>query len=247
MTDARRNAMIRLLVLGVLVVAANSWAEGYSPVAERVAKTYGLDAYPHVEAIRYTFNIESPVLHVSRSWIWEPKTGQISYEGTDKDGKPVKVSFVQSELNAESPVVKDRIDWFFVNDNYWFILPFHIYWDSLGADVQEKGMQKLPLGKGSAKLVTVQYPKGGYTPGDTWDLYLGPNNRIIAMVYHRGDPKSTVPGIVTVSWAGYKKAGPLLFSTEHRGTADGKPMHLFFSNVAVKLEGSDKWIDATMK
>ena len=32
-------------------------------------------------------------------------------------------------------------------------LPFHVYWDSPGADVQDKGMQKLPLGKGSAKLL----------------------------------------------------------------------------------------------
>ena len=47
-----------------------------------------------------------------------------------------------------------------------------------------------------------------------------------------------------MTWAGYKKAGPLLFSTEHRGTADGKPLHLFFSNVAVKLVGSDTWINA---
>jgi hypothetical protein len=109
------------------------------------------------------------------------------------------------------------------------------------------GMQKLPLGTGSAKLVTVKYPNGGYTPGDTWDLYVGSDNRIKEMVYHRGAPPSKdhpVPGVVTVTWAGYKKAGPLLFSTEHRGTADGKPMHLFFSNVAVKLVGSDTWINA---
>jgi hypothetical protein len=49
---------------------------------------------------------------------------------------------------------------------------------------------------------------------------------------------------VIATWTGYKKAGPLLISTEHRGTADGKPLHLFFSNVAVKLAGSDKWVDA---
>jgi hypothetical protein len=47
-----------------------------------------------------------------------------------------------------------------------------------------------------------------------------------------------------VTWAGYKKAGPLVFSTEHRGTADGKPLHLFFSNVAVKMAGADTWIKA---
>jgi hypothetical protein len=245
MTHASRIMVIRLLGLGLLIVAATSWAEGPSPVAERIAKAYGLDSYSRVEAIRYTFNLETPALHLSRSWIWQPKTGQISYESKDKDGNPVKVSFVQSEVTADSPVAKERIDWFFVNDNYWLILPFHFYWDSTGAEVHDKGPHKLPLAKGSAKLVTVQYPKGGYTPGDTWDLYVEPDHRIKEMVYHRGDPKSTVPALVTVSWAGYRKAGPLLFSTEHRGTADGKPIHLFFSNVSVKFEGSDKWIDST--
>ncbi len=47
-------------------------------------------------------------------------------------------------------------------------------------------MRKLPLGQGSGKLVTVKYPKGGYTPGDTWDVYVGSDNRIKEFVYHRG-------------------------------------------------------------
>jgi hypothetical protein len=232
------------LVFGVLVLAATSSALTRSPIAEQLGKTYGIDSLGQVEAIRYTFNLKLPGVNVSRSWIWEPKTGKVSYEGKDKGGKPVKVTFVQSKLNGDSAIVKEKIDWFFVNDNYWAVFPFHVYWDSPGADVQEKGMQKLPLGTGSAKLVIVQYPKGGYTPGDTWDLYVGSDDRIEQFVYHRGDPKSPVPGVVIVSWEGYKKAGPLLFSTEHRGTADGKPLHLFFSNVSVKLVGSDTWINA---
>ncbi len=210
MAKLGRLTPIRFLVFGFLILASTSWAQTRSPIAEQIAKAYGLGSYGQVEAIRYTFNIRGAI-SVSRSWVWDPKTGQISYEGVDKDGKPVKV---------------------------------HVYWDSSGANVQDMGMQKLPLGKGSAKLVTVKYPNGGYTPGDTWDLYVGSDNRFKEMVYHRGAPKSPVPALVTVTWEGYKKAGPLIFSTEHRGTADGKPLHLFFSNVAVKLVGSDTWINA---
>jgi hypothetical protein len=245
MEKSRRLTQIGFLVFGVLIVASTSWAQTRSPIAEQIAKAYGLDSYEQVEAIRYTFNIRGPAT-VTRSWVWEPKTGQISYEGKDKDGKPVKVTFVQSKVAADSPIAKDKIDWLFVNDNYWSFLPFHLYWDSSGAKVQDMGMQKLPLAQGSAKLVTVKYPNGGYTPGDTWDLYVGSDNRIEEMVYHRGAPPTDhpVPGLVTVTWAGYKKAGPLLFSTEHRGTADGKPLPLYFSNVAVKLVGSDTWINA---
>jgi hypothetical protein len=46
------------------------------------------------------------------------------------------------------------------------------------------------------------------------------------------------------TWDGYKKAGPLLISTDHHGTADGKPFRLFLSDVSVKVTGSDSWINA---
>jgi hypothetical protein len=59
--------------------------------------------------------------------------------------------------------------------------------------------------------------------------------------HHGGNAK---PSVVIASWAGYKKAGPLLFSTDHRGTADGTPLTLTFTDVAVKLTGSDTWINA---
>jgi hypothetical protein len=202
MAKLGRLTPICFLVFGALVLASTSWAQTRSPIAEQIAKTYGLDSLGQVEAIRYTFNLRG-LRSANRSWVWQPKTGQISYEGKDKDGKPVKVTFVQSKLTGESDIVKNKIDWLFVNDNYWLFLPFHVYWDSTGAHVQDMGMQKLPLGKGSAKLVTVKYPNGGYTPGDTWDLYVGSDNRIKEMVYHRGAPKK--PG----ARCGYSELGGL--------------------------------------
>ena len=161
----------------------------------------------------------------------------------DKEGKPVKITYMRSELSSQPDTVKNEIEPGFVNDNYWLLLPFHIYWDT-SANVTDEGMQKLPMGGGSAEKVVVKYPAeaGGYTPGDTWEVYVGKDNRIEQMVYHRGGPKK--PSLVTAKWAGYKKAGPLLFSTDHPGTADGKPLHLTHSGVAVKLVGSDKWMDA---
>jgi hypothetical protein len=235
---------IRLLVVGVLVLTATSWAQARPPIVEKLAKTYGFDSWDQVEAVRYSFNLEIPGLFkVSRSWEWEPKTGKVTYEGKDKDGKPVKVSYVRSQLSSAPDNVKNEIEPGFVNDNYWFILPFHVYWDT-GATVTDEGMQKLPQGKGSAEKVVVKYPAeaGGYTPGDTWDLYVGKDNRIEQMVYHRGGPKK--PSLVIASWAGYKKAGPLLVSTEHRGSADGKPLQLTHAGVAVRLAGSDQWMEA---
>jgi hypothetical protein len=244
MKSLSRLDVIRLsgVSMLLLILPATSCSPKRPAVAEQLAKTYGLDSFGQIDAIRYTFNIELPGLHVFRSWAWQPKTGQVSYEGKDKDGKPVKVTYVRSQLSSQSDAVKNEIDPSFINDNYWFLLPFHVYWDS-SANVQDKGMQALPLGNGSAALVSVKYPSNvGYTPGDTWDLYVGKDNRIEQMVYHRGGPKK--PSLVTATWEGYKKAGPLLVSTNHRGTADGGSLHLFFSDVAVKLTGSDTWMNA---
>ena len=46
------STTIRFLVLGVLVLAPNSWAQQRPPIFERVAKTYGLDSWDKIEAIR---------------------------------------------------------------------------------------------------------------------------------------------------------------------------------------------------
>lgn len=238
-----RSTSIWGLFFGVLLLAGTSQAQTRPPIAEQLAQTFGLDSFGQIETIRYTFNIQLPGLNISRSWVWEPKTGQVSYEGKDKDGKPVKATYIRSQLDSQPANVKDEIEPAFVNDQYWLVFPFHVYWDS-SADVQDLGMQKLPLGKGTAKRVAVKYPAeaGGYTPGDTWELYVGSDHRVEEMVYRRGGPKK--PSVVTVSWAGYKQGGPLLVSTDHRGTADGKPIRIFFSNVSVKLVGSDTWVDA---
>src|SRR5712691_4436895 len=100
MTNASRVTMFRILAFAVLVLATTSWAQKRPPILEQLAKTYGLDSYGQIEAIRYTWNAQFPGVNVSRSWVWEPKTNKVSYEGKDKDGKPVKVSYLRSRLSS---------------------------------------------------------------------------------------------------------------------------------------------------
>ena len=244
-TQARSETMLnggRLLAFCMLLILpAASGAEQSPPIAEQIAKTYGLDSFGQIEAIRYTWNVESPNGKVSRTWEWSPKTDTVSYEGKDKEGKPVKASYQRSQLGSQSEAIKKQIDPAFANDQYWLLRPFHLLWD--GAAVTDEGMQKLPIGDASAERVVAKYPsEGGYQPGDAWDLYVGADNRIVEIVYHRG--ADNPPKLVMATYADYKKAGPLLVSTEHRGTVDGKPFSISLSDVSVKVTGSDKWIDA---
>jgi hypothetical protein len=249
MTNSSRLNTIRLLAVMAAVAglaATASAAQPLPPVAEQMAKTYGLDSFGQVEAIRYTFNAEFPGgVKVARIWQWDPKTDRISYEGKDKDGKPVKATYLRSQLDSQSDAVKNEIDPAFTNDQYWLLFPLHVAWDP-SPKVTDEGLQKLPLGEGSAQLVVVKYPDdGGYAPGDTWELYVGADHRVEQLVYHGGGPGTQKrPKLLMATWETNKKAGPLLISTDHHGTADGKQFRLFFSDVAVKVTGSDNWINA---
>ena len=254
MTKLAHSEQFRLLVFLALILATASCSQKQQPPATeqttatpplniaQIARTYGLDQFGQVEAIRYTWNAQFPGVSLSHPWIWEPKKDQVTYEGKDKNGKPVKVTYLRSQLNSQPDNVKNEIDPSFVNDNYWLLFPFHAYWDK-SASTSDQGMKPLPQGNGSAQLVSVKYPSdGGYTPGDTWDLYVGKDGRVQQFVYHRGGPKK--PSLVTATWEGYKKAGPLLISTDHNGTADGNTVRIFITDLAVKVTGSDNWINA---
>lgn len=238
-----RLNVIRLLAFGMLsIFPATSRAQQSPPIGEQIAKTYGLDSFGQIEAIRYTWSLETPAIKISHRWEWSPKTDTISYEGKDKEGKPVKASYQRAQLASQSDAIKNDIDPAFANDQYWLLLPFHVVWD--GATVTNEGKNKLPLGDGSAERVVVKYPsEGGYQPGDSWDLYVGADKRIEEIVYHRGAPNPP-PKLVMATYTDYKKAGPLLIAMDHRGTADGKPLHLWISDVSVKLTGSENWINA---
>src|SRR5260370_22392813 len=202
-----------------------------------MAKTYGLDAFGQIEAVRYTFNVDFPGRKLSRTWVWDTKADRATYEGKDKAGNPVKATYVRSQLNSQPANVKNEIDPGFVNDQYWLLFPFHVIWDT-GANVEDKGMHKLPIGNGSAEHVVVKYSSRGYTPRDTWELYVGPDNRIQELMFRHGG--SAKPSVTLVTWAGYHKAGPLLLSTDPPATAHGKPLQVFFSHVSVTLAGAHK-------
>src|SRR5437870_9301449 len=118
MTKLSRLDVIRLLAFGMLlsIFPATSWAQQRPPIAEQMAKTYGLESFGQVEGIRYAFNAEFPGVKLSRSWEWNPKTDTVSYEGKDKEGKPVKVSYQRSQLGGQSDAIKNEIDPAFIND-----------------------------------------------------------------------------------------------------------------------------------
>src|SRR5207302_11269839 len=104
MTNLGRLGVSRLLAFSVplLILPATSGAQQLPPIAEQMAKTYGLDSFGQIEEIRYTFNAEVSGAKLSRTWERNPKTDTVSYEGKDKEGKPVKVTYQRSQLGTKA-------------------------------------------------------------------------------------------------------------------------------------------------
>jgi hypothetical protein len=94
MTNLGRLVVIRLLAISMLLILpATAGAQERSPILDQVAKTYGIDSWDKIDAIRYTWNGEiTGLFKAAHKWEWEPKTGKVTFEGVDKDGKPVRVS-----------------------------------------------------------------------------------------------------------------------------------------------------------
>src|SRR5262245_23396698 len=91
------------------------------------------------------------------------------------------------------------------------------------------------------KLRSSILPTAAIRRRDTWELYVDTDGRIQEIAYHGGGAAKFE---VMATWKDYKKAGPLLLSLDHRGTHNGDPLRVSFSNVAIKLVGSNSWMDA---
>jgi hypothetical protein len=76
-SEMSRLNVIRLLAFStLLILPATSVAQQSPPIAEQIAKAYGLDSFGQIEAIRYTWNAELPGVELSHMWEWSPKTAQ---------------------------------------------------------------------------------------------------------------------------------------------------------------------------
>lgn len=87
--------------------------------------------------------------------------------------------------------MKNEVDPGFINDNYTLLFPLKTYWDTSPAAI-DAGMCKLPVGSCTGELMALKYPAegGGYTPGDTWELYVAKDGRVEYFVYHPAGPRS---------------------------------------------------------
>ena len=227
--------MVGLFITGLAACAGGGGEESRDmAVRQRIAQSYGVQYFNQIEQIQYTFNVKKGDQHARRFWIWEPKRDRVTFDGMDyKD----PITYYRSDLQTNPSNKLKSIDAWFINDNYWFLFPFHVAMDTQ-TTVEDVGRKQLPVGDGEAACAVITYPtQGGYTPGDVYELYLDENYRVTQWIYRRGGSE-TPTRIAT--WEDHRNLGPLVFSLNHQG--DDGNFRIWFTQVGVKLAGVDGWM-----
>ncbi|WP_111308075.1 hypothetical protein [Confluentibacter sediminis] len=192
-------------------------------VAEKIANAHGYEHWKNVSKIEFTFNVDRDSSHTERSWIWKPKSNDVSF-WSKKDSI---IYYNRGQIDS----AKINIDKSFINDKFWLLVPFQLVWDN-GTSFSEPIISEAPISKTKMNKVTLTYPSdgGGYTPGDAYDLYYGDDFLIKEWVFRRGNNEK--PSIVN-TFENYKIYNGLKLATEHK-MANG--MNIHFTNIKVTLE-----------
>jgi hypothetical protein len=202
-------------------------------IRRKIAAAYGIQAFEQVEQIRFTFNVKLADKRVQRHWTWWPKPDRVEFR-PDGDAERA-VRYDRADLDAGRTELRD-LDAKFINDQYWLLFPYHVAWDAQ-ATVEEVGHRTLPIGTGKANCVIVTYPPtGGYTPGDVYELFIDERYRLVQWIYRKGGAAEPTR---VATWEDHRRIGPITLALNHRGPDD--TFRVWFTDVSVKLKGSDQW------
>lgn len=228
------SASWALLVFGAALLAGCAGVRTHDNLRQAVASAYGAESFDRVEMIRYTFNARSGGEDVRRSWVWEPAEDRVTF--VPGNGDPARTYRRAEVEDSPDPELQD-IDARFVDDRYWLLFPFHLAWDRQAA-VEDRGTAALPIGEGTARHLVVRYPaEEGSTPGEVYELFVGPDLLLRQWIHRRGGAGESAR---MSTWEDHRRVGPLVLSLDRRGPDED--FRVWFSDVSLRLTGSDEWI-----
>jgi hypothetical protein len=158
------------------------------------------------EQLAFTFNAQLPDKVVRRQWVWHIKTNQVFLNGSEQ-----------------------AISQAFVNDIYWLLFPLKAYESRDQVEVAVHRHQPSPLSKKDRTEVVIRYVGGqGYTPNDTYKLYVDDNLIVREWSYLKA---SQEPPARITTWTDYQTIGGIEFSLMREGRNGFK---VWFTDVRVE-------------
>ncbi len=191
-----------------------------STTAKRIANKNGFENWENVSEIKFTFNVDRVEKHSERSWVWNPKTNDVTLiSPTDT------INYNRNKMDS----ITQRTDAAFINDKYWLLAPFNLVWDD-GISFSEYQNTIALISKDTLNQLTIVYGnEGGYTPGDAYDFYYDESFTIREWTFRQGN--DSLPTMST-TWEDYENFNGINISKTRRdGTENFK---LNFTNISVK-------------
>ncbi len=189
-------------------------------IQEKIASAHGYDHWKKVTEFHFTFNVDRDSSHFERSWIWKPKTNEITAIGSGD-------TLVYSRKMMDSTAFKTNGG--FINDRYWVLAPFNLIWDQNNYEYDHAENQVAPISKTPMQRLTIVYSnKGGYTPGDAYDFYFGDDFILREWVFRKGNQEEPS---MTTTWENYTNVNGLELAQDHKKSEGG--FNLNFTNLKV--------------
>lgn len=186
---------------------------------EMIAFAHGIEQWNQVEELHFTFNVDRGETHSERSWIWKPKTDDVTLFNNGDT-----IHYNRKNLDS----ISLKADPGFINDKYWLLAPFNLVWDE-GTTFSQKDSVKAPISNKTMQQLTITYgDEGGYTPGDAYDFFFENDFQIKEWIFRKSN--DTVPSLIT-TWEDYKDFNGIKISTM-RQNPEGT-FKLYFTNIEV--------------
>jgi hypothetical protein len=188
--------------------------------AQKIAYKNGFENFENVSEINFTFNVDRGENHYERSWIWNPKTDDVTMIS--------KTDTIQYNRKVMDSIIK-QTDAGFINDKYWLLAPYNLVWDE-GTTFSEKQNVIAPISKDTINQLTVVYgSEGGYTPGDAYDFFYTNDFTIKEWIFRKGN--DTIPSMIN-TWEDYENFNRLEIAKMHKDSTG--TFKLYFTNIKVK-------------
>jgi hypothetical protein len=188
-------------------------------ILEEIAYANGYENWSKVDSISYTFNAQSGENKSSRMWTWKPKTAEVTMTTQD-----TTVTYKHTEVNEEITFA----DRGFINDKYWLLFPYHLVWDD-NFDYEVVEDAKAPISGEPMQEIAIMYKnEAGYTPGDTYHIYVDSDKIIREWTY---TPSGSSEPRMATTWEDYEDFNGLNIAQMHQ-SRDGN-FKLFFTDISV--------------
>ncbi|WP_420321827.1 hypothetical protein [Flagellimonas sp.] len=189
-------------------------------IPEKIAHAHGFEHWKSVKEFTFTFNVDRDSTHFERTWVWKPKTNEVTAISEND-------TLIYNRKSMDS--VATKINAGFINDRYWILAPFNLVWDYNNYTFEHTTGSNAPISQKPMQKLTIVYGnEGGYTPGDAYDFYFGDDFIIREWVFRKANQPE--PSTVT-TWEDYVEMGGLQLAQDHK-KAEGS-FSLNFTNLKV--------------